>query len=66
MPQVWLTAKIKRKLDETAKLKSVTEEGLANVLLALSLCDEEKVTQAVNLINMWELGGMTRLEKITL
>lgn len=60
---VFLTEKVHAKLKEKAQKKEVGMEALGNTLLMLSLCDEEKVNQAVNLIEGWDLGGVANLEK---
>lgn len=66
MNQVWLTDKINKQLAETAKVNKVTKEALCNILLVLSLSNESSVAQAVKLINLWGLGGATKLENLTL
>ena len=66
MGQVYLTEKIDNKLTDIARQNEVTKEGLGNILLILSLCDEKQVGLAVNLIKAWGLGGATKLESLTL
>ena len=66
MGQVYLTEKIDKKLTDIAGQNEVTKEGLGNILLILSLCDEKQVGLAVNLIKAWGLGGATKLESLTL
>jgi len=66
MGQVYLTEKIDNKLTDIARQNEVTKEGLGNILLILSLCDEKQVALAVNLIKAWGLGGATKLESLTL
>lgn len=63
---MYLTEKIDKKLTDIAGQNEVTKEGLGNILLILSLCDEKQVALAVNLINAWGLGGATKLESLTL
>ena len=43
MGQLYLTEKIDKKLTDIARQNEVTKEGLGNILLILSLCDEKQV-----------------------
>jgi len=57
-----LTKSVHKKLKSTAKTLGVEIEALGNTILMLSLCDENNLKQAVNLIKAWEIGGQVSLE----
>jgi hypothetical protein len=65
MPQVYVTPKIKQDLENVkpANQNQVTEEGLVNVILRLTLSDEQEMKKIVNLIKRAQLGGELDLEK---
>jgi len=57
-----LTSKVHSKLKSTANNLGVEIEALGNTMLMLSLCDENKLEQAVNLIKAWQIGGQASME----
>lgn len=60
---VFITPKIKKWLADTARERRVKQEGLACMLLALSLSDPQKVDQAATLLKRYDLGGATDMQK---
>ena len=61
--QLYLTQRVDDKLESVAKTKGVLKEALGNVLLMLSLCNDEQVNVAVNIIKAWNIKGETEMEK---
>ncbi len=59
---IWVTNKIHRKVTEKAEQFDVTQEGLAGVLLLLSVTNETILKQALDLMKMYDLGGSTDME----
>ena len=57
-----LTDKVHKKLKGTANKLGVEIEALGNTILMLSLCDENALKQAVNLIKAWQIGGQVSME----
>lgn len=57
-----LTSRVHKKLKSTGKNHGVEIEALGNTILMLSLCDENKIKQAVNLIKAWQIGGQASME----
>ncbi|MEM0049006.1 MAG: hypothetical protein QW424_01530 [Candidatus Bathyarchaeia archaeon] len=62
--QLWLTKRIDAKLEELKDAYGVHKEGLGNILLLLALSNEDLVKQAVNIIKIWNIKGVTDLEKM--
>ena len=60
---IFLTDTTHDKLKNLAKKFHVRFEALGNTLLILAMCNDEQVTQAVNLIETWNIEGATEMEK---
>lgn len=62
-PTLFLTTKTHSRLKAAANNFGVRMEALGNTLLILSLCDENKVKQAINLIKTWNIEGQRKMEE---
>jgi len=60
------TAKVNAKLDQCLAKLNVKKEALGNILLMLSLCDENVLKTAKNLIDAWDIKGQAEMEKMKL
>ena len=59
---IWVTDKIHAKITEKAEALDLTQEGLAGVLLLLSVSNETILNQAIDLMKTYDLGGSTDME----
>jgi len=62
MKWLCITNKVHRELRNLAEESNICMEALGNILLILSLCNEDTVKQAIRFIKQWDLGGASRLE----
>ena len=60
---VWITDEVKNQIDKIAGKNSVTQEGLVDVILRLSLWDDIKVNQAIVIMKAYNIRGAKKKKK---